>query len=274
MSQDLEFYVAIDPTLPKELTSPAVAFGDFETTNPGAVVYTRDGVSQLARFYVDLICGRPFPLQFIARELTLEVLVAVTLFFDRDLALNHRVPGFITEVELVSALQGAGLAHIDRDLASFLVFLDFFLCEERKSKRGVEEKMASAIEWVRDYLLHGQIPSTPVEPGPPRVIDVGTNGFVLAEAQKPKDFFWSMVDLYRMGYLRGAIFTPEGHVYGFRKSFHLRFDLEAAAGQLNQAEAAMGRPEAWRVQKGLYLHGPTDGTPIPRETLIEILLRI
>jgi len=274
--EEISFNVAIDPSLPREINEPAVAFGDFVSSHPGAVIYPPDGVSQLSQFYVDLICGKSIPVQFLTRELNgLGTILALTLFLDRTLVLNPKVGGLISAMEMVTALRVAGMAHVDRDLSRFFAFADAFMFGqgEKISKKEMEHRLTSVVHWFREYLLEDKLPNMPPEPPPPKVLDTGTNGFVLAETEKPQALISGVIELYRLGHLRGVLFAGN-HVLAFRKSLQLRFDLEKAAGDLNQAEAALGRPEGWNVAQGLYLSCPEDGTPIPRETLVKVFVRI
>lgn len=275
----LDLYVAIDPELPSELTTPAVAFGEFTSNHPGVVIYNSGGEAlQLAAFYVDLICGRPLPLQFVTRELKgIASLVAIALFMDRALALNPKVPALISAVELVSALQEGGLAHIDRDLARLLLFLDHYFFRTPLTKKDMEHKLAQVVDWIRVWVLEGKIPSMGKEPPPPKVLDRGTNGFVVAETAATSQMVEGVVELYRMGFLRGVLYAvgadERTYVLAFRKSKYLQFDLQEAAGRLNGLEAARGNPEGWKVQRH-FLTSPEWGTMTPRDTLTGVFLRI
>jgi hypothetical protein len=270
----LSFYVAIDPTLPKQLVEPVVAWGDFESEHPGVAIYDGDEATRISSFYVDLLTGRPLSLQFVTRRLdSLACLLAVTLFLDRSLALSPKIGGFLSAVNLVSTLGASGMAHVERDLARLLVFLDSYLLSQALSKKEMEQKLSSAIQWVREYILEERLPSLPPEQEPPTVLDSGTNGFVLAQGpEKSPSLILGVVELYRQGYLRGVLFCGK-HALAFRKSRYLRFEFDSAANQLNQAEEASGGSGRWTVQGGLFLSSPPQGTNLSREALTSIFLR-
>jgi hypothetical protein len=275
-SQTVELYVAIDPQLPRELKEPVVAWGDFVSSHPGVVIYEAEGVSQLSRLYVDLICGRPMPVQFVTRSLDdIAVVVAIALFMDRHLVLNPKVGGLVSAVEMVGALGAAGLAHVDRDLGRLFTFIEVYLfSEDKPAKKVMEQKLSSALQWVREYVLEDKLPSMPFEHSDPKVLDIGTNGFVLAEVEGTASMILGVVELFRQGHLRGVLFRGSS-VLGFRKSLHLKIDFEEALGRLNKAEAVLGQTGEWRIiPGGLYLESPPGGTAIPREVLISALLRV
>lgn len=266
----LSFYVTIDPNLPREINTPVVAWGDFVSEHPEVAVYEPSNMP-LSRFYIDMIMGRSFALQFATHAVAdLECLVAITLFLDRSLALHPKTSNFVASINMVSSLGAAGMAHVDRDLARFILFLDQYTIQEKVSKKEMEQKLMSAIQLIRAYILEDQLPSLPPEQDLPKVLDTGTNGFVLAETLKPTSLVLSVVELYRMGHLRGLIFSGR-HVLAFKKGKFLQFDLMQALETLNGAE-----PEdaLWYIHPGgVFLSSPPQGTNIPRETLISLFLR-
>lgn len=274
MSEDLTYHVAIDATLPDELETPAVAFGQFISKHPGAIVYNDDDASSpLSRFYVDLICGRPLPLQYVTRELRgLSSVVSLALFMDRTLALHPKTQSLVSSVEMASALQESGLAHIDRDLARLFLFLDQYLFSGPLRKKDVEGKLPQVLEWVRNWILEDRLPTLSEEPPPPKVLDRGTNGFVVAETTSTK-LTEGVIELYRQGHLRGVLYSQQGettHVLAFRKSRYLQFDLQKAAGMLNVVAKELGQPQDWEA-RGLLLKGSCQ---LPRDKLTEVFLRI
>jgi len=264
----LSLHVAIDSQLPIELEFPAVAFGSFVSKHPGVIVYDETPESSpLARFYIDLISGRPLPLQYVTRQVdSIASVVSVVLHMDRASALHPRMHSLVTSVELVSAMKEAGMAHIDRDLSRLLLFIDQYLFEQPATKQVLEERLPLVIDWLRGWVFEERLPSLPAEPPPPRVLDYGTNGFVVAEGSRPNE---DVVELYRMGYLRGVLYSRD-HVLAFRKSRHLQFDLAKAAGMLNAVARELGQPENWVVE-GLFLRGTSQ---LSREKLTEVFLRI
>lgn len=270
MSEDLNFYVRIDPTL-TSLDQPAVAFGTFEVEHPGVLLY-----DSLAQFYLDLLCGRPWPLRFVTRELGLPALIAITLFLDRRLALDPKISGLVAAVSLVEGLGAAGLAHIDRDLARLLRFLEaYLLVEQPSSEKEKGRQMLQAVEWLGNWVREGKIPTLPREPEPPRVLDHGTNGFVVAQTT-PKHLIEGLIELYRQGFLRGVLYAPSGevlHVLAFRKSPYLQFDLEKACGQLNAAEGLLNPKSPWKHER-FHLVSPREGSRLPMDTLTQVFIRI
>jgi len=124
-------------------------------------------------------------------------------------------------------------------------------------------------------VFDGQLPALPVEPEPPRVFDSGSNGFVLATAEGSLEDGW--VELYREGYLRGALFSPpkedRRQVLVARKSHFLAFDLHKAAEVLNEVERALGEPPGWLAGE-LWLRGPEGGTLLPITAITQVLVRV
>lgn len=254
-----------------------MAFGLFEGTRAGIVIYSPSaGASALSRLYVDLICGRPMPLTFVTRSVqTLESVVAVALFLDRELCLHPKAAGLVSAVELASQLQEGGLAHVERDLARLFVLIEIYLCGHRTDKAEQGRRLQQVVSWLHAHVLTGSLPSLPRAPDPPAILDRGTNGFVLATTAAPR-LVDAVIELYREGHLRGVVFGPTGHgdrVLAFRKSPYVRFDLHAAEAHLNAAQAGLGQPGLWKVER-LLLAGPLDGTRIRRQDLIETFLRV
>lgn len=272
----MELHVTVDPDLPAVLTEPAVGFGSFESARAGVVIYGPGPAgTPLARLYADLICGRPLPLTFVTRAVAnLETVVAVALFLDRELCLHPGAAGLVAAVELASQLQEGGLAHVDRDLARLFLLIDGYLCLQQADKAEQGRRLQQAVGWLRGYLLEGSLPSLPRAPDPPAVLDVGTNGFVLATASGR--LVDAVTELYRAGHLRGVVFRPTArgdHVLAFRKSPYVRFDLQAAEAYLNAAEARVGRHGRWNLERFL-LAGPAEGSGVTRQDLIDTFLRV
>lgn len=273
----MDFRVTIDPDLPALLTEPVVAFGAFEGSTAGLTIYgPGPGASALSRLYVDLICARPLPLTFLTRSIrSLETIVAVSLFLDRELCLHPKAAMLVSAVELVSYLQEGGLAHVERDLARLFVLVDSYLCAPVVDKAELGRRMRQVVTWLRDYVLVGSLPALTHPAESPGVFDRGTNGFVLATASG--SLVEAVIELYREGHLRGVLFSPTGtgreRVLAFRKSPYVRFDLQAAEAHLNATEASLGQPGGWKVAR-LLLAGPPKGTALPREVLIQTFLRV
>lgn len=274
--EELQFQVIVDPLL--EVAPSSVVFGDIplEKNDVLGVSYATPNTA-LAEFFLDLLLGRPFPLVFATRRVdSLGTLVAMALFLHRELAILPTTPPFVTSVNLYDSLSTSGLAHVDRDLGRFLVLLKAFF-PSTLSRKDLMGRLPVAVGWIREYLLNGALPALPPDPVHPRVLDVGSNGFVLAEMPSWDHLEWGWVELYRQGFLRGALVTSpkedRRQVLVARKSRFLAFDLTAAADILNQAEAAMGEPTEWRAGD-LWLESPKRGTLILLSALVQVFIRI
>lgn len=269
---DLSFHVVLDPKLGNRIEG-AVAFGDFET-HPQAAVYPSDG---LLAFHRDLILGRALPLVFVTRGLhNLGVAAAITLFLHRDLALHPNLPGFLYGVDLADRYGVSGHSHLDRDLSRFFRLVKGVLAAS-KGKTAQKEALDTVVGWVHEYVIDGGLPGLPPEAQPPRILDRGTDGFVLATSES--DFEWAWEELFRMGHLRGLLTAPMSErpnhwVYlGARKSPFLAMDLHKAAEILNQGEEQLGDEARWRSD-GMWLFGPKEGTLLPPASVVSILTRV
>jgi hypothetical protein len=267
---DLSFQVVLDRNVDSKV-SGVIAFGDFTSEDPTTAIY---GLGDLAIFFRDLILGRSFPLVFVARGIdNLGVLTAIALFLHRDLAISSNTPGFLAAVTLVDGLGVPGLAHVDRDLSRFLRFLRSYL--KAAPSNEAQKALATAVGWIRSFILTGELPSLPFSVNEPRIIERGTDGFVFASTDHP-DLSGGWEELYRMGFLRGALLskvnTERWIVLCARKSHYLSFDLSKVASALNQAEEAMAEPPEWETD-GLWLKGPEKGTLILPSVLLKVLLK-
>ncbi len=272
--QELQFQVIILDPKSERRVQGAVAFGDFEVQGNEGVVYPKDG---LRAFFEDLIRGRPLPLTFVTNGVdTIGTLVALTVFLHRDLAILPSTVSVLASAELVDRYKHAGLAHVDRDLARFFAMLSQYL-PSGMDRAEQETRLASAVGWIRQYILDGTLPALPHEPPMPRVIDRGTNGFVLADTPAWRSLEEGWVELFRQGFLRGVLFGRDRHdrraVMAARKSPYLAFDLRKAAEVLNEAERAMGEEPAW-LATDLWLRGPDEGTLLLATAILEVLLRV
>lgn len=272
--EELRFQVLVlDKDAPTRLQGAAVGFGDLQIEE--GATFPKEGGLRL--FYHDLIMGRPFPLTFVTLGIdTLESIVAVSLFLHRELAIHPETPKLVVAAEMVDRFGHAGLAHVDRDLGRFFQFLTDFL-PPGLSRKDQESRLPSAIGWVRQYVLEGVLPALPAEAPGPRILDRGTNGFVVAEApvKSRLDDVW--VELFRQGFLRGVAFGSAGRdrrkVLAARKSTFLSFDLAKAADIFNEAERRMGEFPGWTADE-LWLAGPEEGTLLLPTMLIEVLVRV
>ncbi len=272
--QELQFEVLIDPDLESEVEG-VVAFGDFKSPKETAIIYPADA-SALASFYRDLILGRPFPLSFRVRRLdSLGKLLAMALFLHRDLAIHSRMPSVVASVSFVDHMGIVGLAHVDPELSRFFKFLSSYLPSDLPKTKQMD-RIKTVVEWIGEYVREDRLPSLPPKSPSPLVFDSGTDGFVLAENKRGSmDDGWE--DLFRRGYLRGALFGPDKDgrriVLAARKSPFLAFDLRKAAEILNEAERAMNEPPEW-VTDGLWMEGPKDGTLLLVSAITQVLVRV
>lgn len=264
-----QFQVLIDPKHSVDVDTDTVAFGSFK----GSFVF--EGPSALASFYSELILGKPFPLKLLMRDVSsASSLLVVTLFLRRDLAIHPKMFGLFAAATLADQYREAGLAHIDSDVGRFFQLIEEYLPSDL-SRTEQRKRLTSAVDWVADYVTNDRLPALPPQVPVPTVLDVGTDGFVLAETDHT-DLRNGWVELYRQGFLRGVLFCAVGerrHALVARKSPFLVLDLRKGADILNEAEAAMSEPPGWLVD-GLWLHSPEGGTLLPMNAVVQILVRI
>lgn len=269
MPEPIELSVRIDHRFSEDSAdaSHAVLFG--------MDVQALGSYESLTRFFEDLIVGTPFSTVFATPEIRdVDTLFAIALFLKRDLAMHPRMPGLVYDVDLVHRLGFAGQAHVDRDLARFLEFLRRYL-HGAGSEAQLGERVRTAVDWIHTYVHIGALPSLPSEPPPPRVLDVGTGGFVIGKSETGL-FLADWIELFREGHLRGFLFYARGDrltVVAARKSLAVGYDLLSAACILNEMEAAMGMASSWKVEKD-WLFGPTEGTLIEQKDLTEVFVRV
>jgi hypothetical protein len=268
----LQLQVVIDPDLPP-VTEGAVSFetGALET---GPLVYGPGRVGPLVAFFEDLVSGLPMPLVFAMHGVSgPHSVVAATLFLRRDLAIHPLTPSLVYAVDLVYRLGDPMLAHVEPDLSRFLRGMKSYF-PGGLSKREQGGRLSTAVQWVSSYLTQGSLPNLGPQPESVGILDVGTNGFVLA-CGKPSVEGWET--LYRNGYLKGAIVSQSDGDYRqvlvARKTFGVGFDLERATTILNELETLSGSLPGWRLQ-GNYLYSPPDGSTILLTYLTEVLLRV
>ncbi len=274
----LELRVLLDPAF-RGPVEGAVAFETGATaeelSNPELLVYEHVGSQgALTRFFEDLILGRAMPLTMATQRVNdIDTILAVALFLKRELAIHPSVPGLVASCDLVHRHGLTMLGHLESDLGRLLRLLRGYF-PPNLGKREAGERLIAAVEWVREYLLNGRLPHLG-KPWPPvSVVDRGTNGFVLAETAGSLIEGW--VELYRQGFLRGVLVSPQDgesrrRVLISRKSIYLSFDFTRASAILNEMEQAMGELPGWRTEGDLWLWGPEGGTLILLEHLVKIL---
>ena len=222
----------------------------------------------LEQFYQDLIMGRPYPLTLGVRAIKGPVtLLAIALWLYRDLLIHPNTLGLVCSFILVEKHPVWGHAHIERDVSRFIRLL-------QRYSVTTQERLVTAVEWVRQYVL-GTFEGLPPDSAQPIVLDVGTNGFVLAKTTGGLEVGW--IELYRQGHLRGLLIGADNGSYRqvliARKSPWVSFNLDMAEQAFNAMEVAQGGLFGWRVD-GDFLWCPPEGTGILVQQLMQVLLRI
>jgi len=279
----LNFQVVIDPTVPplvKDSVSYETGASVEESASPWVYEHHGEGFDPLGpgaltRFYEDLIRGTPLPLIFSTREVNdIDSIVAITLFLSRDLATHPATPGFVTAVDLVHRFGPQYLGHVDPDLARFFQGLRGYF-PPGVSRQEAGQRVGTAVQWIREYILDGDLPNIGPRVTSPRVLEIGTNGFVFAEAAKPSIETWG--ELYRGGFLRGVLIGPQlgdfRQVIASRKSDRVEFNLNQALIHLNELERASDGDPTWRIE-GDFLFSPPQGTLILMSYLLGVFIRV
>lgn len=281
--RELQVHVIINPTL--EAVVPEVV--TFETgASPEQVAdstkhaydhhgqgFTSRSPGALQLFFEDLILGVPMPLTLGVHKIAdVDTIIVAALFCKRDLAIHPAMPSVVYGAELFHRRGSSALAHIPQDLGRFFLLLkDFF--PGGLGKDEVANRLMTAIGWLHDYLFQGRLPHLGALPTEVRVIDVGTNGFVLAESEKPTEAAWT--ELFRKGFLRGVMYGRESEdlrqVLAAKKSSYATFDLEKARMALNEIEYKVGGTPEWKCE-GLFLKSPEGGSLILPSIVTKVLL--
>jgi hypothetical protein len=280
--EELQFQVIVDPGQPALVDNTICFETGALVSQVGPMVYEHHGkdfnprsTGALTQFFEDLICGTPLPLNFTTHEVRgPDTILAITLFLNRDLALNPATLGLVYGVDLVHRFGPSMLAHLDPTIAGFLrSFNKFFPDTLSKIDRG--ERIGTAVQWIREYLIDGRIPNIGSSLPEVRVLDVGTNGFVLAETSKPSVEAWEV--LYRLGHLRGVLIGEPIEdsipILGSRKSERAWPNLSHCIPFLNDLDVISGGVSGWRLD-GDFVHSPAVGTKILVSHLLEVFLRI
>lgn len=170
----------------------------------------------------------------------------------------------VSEAEL-ACWGPSGLAHLTHEQASWYRFLDGYLVQPKLSPPELGRRLKQAVEWLKGYVEGGILPSIPLAQALPKVLDIGTVGFCVAEQEGP-DLLGGWIELYRQGFLRGVLFGPGGSCLVARKSSYLAFDLSAARRAL---EVLGGRWSA-EASNG-FLWGIGVGS---RDDILQVLTRV
>ena len=240
---------------------------EFTHTDPGA----------LSSLYEDMMLGRPMPTNFVTRQLSVDTVVAITLFLNRYLVTHPLLARLVYQVDLAHRRGIAGLAHVEEDTSSLIrvIMESLSVCKDKTQESRV---LQSCVGYVKEFLEEGYV--NPVVIHNPTVKDVGSNGFVVAEMQKSEYLTEGWLRLYQWGYLRGILYTPEkdrkSHVMAARKSVFVEFNLTKAAAILNEVESlATNLPGTllWSATEE-YLYSPLAGTTLWVEDVLKVLLRV
>jgi hypothetical protein len=280
----MDLQVIVDPGLPAVIAN-GVSFecgATPEQTRSGALIYEHHGEGfttehqgSLPRFFEDVASGRKIPQMFGTHAIRdVDTIFAIALFLNRDLALVPNMVGLVAQMDLIHRRGMSMLAHIDPYMVGFVRLLrDYF--PEKLSRAELGQRIERASGWIRELVTEGSSPA--IGRGLPevRIIDRGTNGFVVAETMG--DLVEGWVVLFSMGFIRGVLVGPEKDgrypVLAARKSPHVALDLNTAAKLLNDVESAMGEPPEWNA-KADWLFGPTKGTMLTLPHLMEVFLRV
>ena len=282
---EVQLQVLVDPKV-KGLAKEAISFETgltrAQAADPLLYAYEHHGEEftvvdpgALWSFYEDMALGRPMPDKFVTPRLEFDTLFAITLFLHRDLVTHPTVPGLIAAVDFAHRRGVQGLSHLEPDLANFLISSSILFAKET-SKREQGDQLRAVVGWIYEYVTEGRLPHVGQQLPTAKIIDKGTNGFVLAETTSNfLNLAW--VDLYRQGYLRGVLVGPAREdsrldVLASRKSVYVPFNLVRAASLLNEIEAKLGQPPEW-IANELWLHSPPRGTALGIPNLMEVFLR-
>jgi len=238
---------------------------EFTATDPGA----------FSSFYEDVILGRPMPLQFATSRIRgIDTLFAITLFLHRDLATHPAMAATVAAVDLVHRRGLPMFGHVEPDLGRFFRLLAVMF-PEGLSKGEQGDRLRAVVGWIYEYITNGALPHLGAEPPSPKVLQEGSNGFVVAEVTT--DMYAGWVELFRAGHLRGVVVERERdgrrRVLASRKSVFVPFNLTRAAEILNKAERILGEEPGWTADE-LWLRSPEEGTLVLVSHLVEVFLRV
>lgn len=265
----IQFHVVIDPAAPTG--ADVVYFQAGVAPVEGLAVYeTVEG------FHRDLVSGRPLPLVFWTPRISDDgALLALALFLHRDLAIHPGTIPLLAARAFLNDFPVWGGAHIDRDLGRFLGFLKGFV-PPGLSRQELSDRVPMAVGWIHDYITKGELPQMADGFQGLRVIDRGSNGFVLAESLG-QDLEAGWLELFRQGHLRGLLMGPlvgrSRKMLIARKTEWAPLNLEVAGSALNELEVAMGGDPEWAVG-GDWLRSPGGGSLLSVSHVFTILSRV
>jgi hypothetical protein len=277
--EDLKIQVSIGSEVPEE----AVLFERGATPSqigPGVYEHHGDGYNSftpgsLTRLFEDLVIGTKLPLIFSTPTVNApDTILAIALFIGRDLLLLPATPGLVYGVDLAHRFGPQLLAHLDPIVSGFFkAFPRFFT--PGLTNQEIGERVSTMVHWTREYLTEGKYPHLSGGAPEVRVLDVGTNGFVLAEALNVSVDAWEV--LYRDGHLRGVILGPEvdgrRRVLASRKNERAWENLPKAVSFLNELETLSNGDPKW-ICEGDFVYSPSVGTSALISHLLKVFLGI
>jgi hypothetical protein len=277
--EDLRFNVVIGSEISEESvlfergsTPDKLGLGVYEHHGEGYDSFTPGA---LTRLFEDLVIGTKLPLSFSTPTLNApDTILAIALFMGRDLLLLPATPGLVYGVDLAHRFGPQLLAHLDPIVSGFFkAFPRFFT--PNLTNQEIGERVSTMIQWTREYLTEGKYPNLSAAAPEVRVLDVGTNGFVLAEALIVSVDAWEV--LYRDGHLRGVILGPEvegrRRVLASRKNERAWEGLPRVVPFLNELETLSNGDSKWSCE-GDFVYSPSVGTNALISHLLKVFLGI
>lgn len=281
---EIKLQLTVDPSLPPVVEGSVCFETGARPDQVGPLVYehhgegfSADSPGSLARFFEDLTSGMPLPPMMVLHDIAgPDSVLACALFLKRDLLIHPATPGLVYSVDFVHRRGSTFFGHLDPGLARFLRALGTFF-PQTLPKRERAERLGTAIEWVKGFLFEGTLPNIGPLPAETQLIDIGTNGFVVATTESPSEETWD--NLFRQGFLRGVLLGPEDsaglrQVVAARKHEQVGFDLLKAETMLNDLEILSGNVEEKWSRNGHFLHSPASGTSQMVSLLMEVFLRV
>jgi hypothetical protein len=281
----VDLQVLVDQTLPV-IVPNAVSFecGSSleQTLVSGNFVYEHHGSDftvghqgALSRLFEDMALGAKLPTTFATHGIRdIDTVFAMALFLNRDLVFVPGMVDLVAQVDLVHRRGVPMLGHLDQWMVTFIRFVRAYF-PEKLTKIEIGKRIGEVSVWIRDIATEGAWPATGKALPQVRVIDRGTDRFVVAQSEG--DLVEAWVVLFSMGFLRGVLTGPEvdgrRQVVATRKSGFVSLDLAKAAILLNQFESAMSERAEWKCT-GDWLFGPPKGTLLTIAHMLEIFLRV
>lgn len=192
-----------------------------------------------------IILGETFPREMIIGNLTLDAVVAASLFSNPNMVLQGECASFINSVEMIQSLGKIGLSHIPYDhKCLFFAVRDFLSDDGYSTKEQKQEALKRGVELISGFILKGQIPPSIERENYTEIESEGE--FIAYKASSP------LLDkIYSGGYLCGLWVNDknESDTILFKKSWMVEaLNLEAVAGELNKVDDLPENVQ-WRKEK-------------------------